>query len=139
MKTLHYLRSLALVIAVTGLMSTQAVQAQEKGAEKLMKLSKAEDLQKVEAGDTIVMSCPKCKDIFVEVVEKSIKPPKSEATGKVAVHLCASCDTKIVNTGTGKSSESKLVHTCKACGSEEVSCCVIKKGHGTTKGMEKKD
>ena len=38
--------------------------AQEKGATKLLTLKTLPDLQQVEAGDTIVMSCPKCKDAF---------------------------------------------------------------------------
>jgi hypothetical protein len=36
--------------------------AQEKQATQLMKVHTYEDLQKVDVGDTIVMTCPKCKD-----------------------------------------------------------------------------
>lgn len=111
------------------------------GASKLMQLKSiktVEDLQKVEAGDTIVMSCPKCKESYAQVVEKSFKGSKGDESKTVTVHLCDGCSTKIVRKGHGKAAEDVLVHTCKACGSEDVSCCVMKKGAGPTRGMEKK-
>ena len=114
-----------------------ASQAQEKGATKLMQLKAPEDLQKLEKGDTIVMTCPKCKDTYTQVVEKTFKAVKPEEVKTVAIHLCSSCDTKVVTKGVGKQAKDTLVHTCKACGSEDVSCCVIKKGSGPTPGMEK--
>jgi len=136
MKTLgHLCRCIggaSLALALIGMVSASSAFAQEKGAEKLMKLGKTEDLQKVEAGDTVVMSCPKCKDIYVQVVEKTFKGAKPEELKKKPVHLCSTCETKIVTKGVGKQAEDTLVHTCKMCGSEDVSCAVIKK-HGAAK------
>jgi hypothetical protein len=128
---------IALAIAGLAWLPSQAL-AQEKGAQKLMKVQTVEDLQKVEAGDTIVMTCSKCKDTYTQVVEKTFKAVKPEELKTVGVHLCSSCDTKMVTKGVGKQAKDELVHTCKACGSEDVSCCVIKKGSGSTRGMEKK-
>jgi hypothetical protein len=112
-----------------------------KGAEELIKLKSintVEALQSVEAGDTIVMSCPKCKDTYATVVEKSFKGAEQDQLKIVAVHLCSACDTKIVTKGHGKSAETTLVHTCKSCGSPDVSCCVMKKSTSPTLGMEEK-
>jgi hypothetical protein len=53
-------------------------------------------------------------------------------------HECPGCHTKIVTEGVGKQATDKVVHTCKMCGSEDVTCCVMKKGKGPTKGMEHK-
>jgi len=111
------------------------------GATKLIQLKPiktAQDLQKVEAGDTIVMSCPKCKESYAQVVEKSFKAVTGDQVKTVPIHLCDGCNTKIVRKGHGKAAEDVVVHTCKACGSEDVSCCVMKKGAGPTPGMEKK-
>ena len=142
MKALGYLyRSVVgscVALAVLGFISTNSVLAQEKGAQKLMKLEKVEDLQKIEAGDTIVMTCHKCKDTYTQVVEKTYKASKPEELKTLKIHLCDSCETKVVSKGTGKQAKDELVHTCKTCGSEDVSCCVMKKSGGTTKGMEKK-
>jgi Fe-S oxidoreductase len=128
---------IGLALAVLGLLSApSAALAQMKGAQRLMRIQTVEDLQHIEAGDTIVMSCPKCKDTYIQVVDKSLKGFKVGEMKNVPVHLCDQCDTKIVTQGTGKQAKDTLVHTCKACGSEDVSCCVIKKHGGATKGME---
>ena len=143
MKTIkEYSRRIActgLVLAVLGIVSTPSgALAQMKGAQRLMKLQTVEDLQNVEAGDTIVMSCPKCKDIYVQAVDKSLKGMKLGDLKKAPIHLCGSCDTRIVTQGEGKQARDTLVHTCKTCGSEDVSCCVMKKHGGPSKGMEEK-
>lgn len=96
------------------------------------------DLQNVEAGDTVVMSCPKCKESYAQVVEKSFKGSTGDQLKTVPIHLCDGCSTKIVTKGHGKSKQDMVVHTCKTCGSKDVSCCVMKKGGGTTAGMEEK-
>ena len=113
--------------------------AQEKQATQLMKVHTYEDLQKVEAGDTIVMTCPKCKDTYTQVVEKTFKAVKPEELKTMKVHLCSSCDTRVVTQGVGKQAKDTLVHTCKACGSTDVSCCAMKKGSHPTSGMDRKN
>jgi uncharacterized protein YlaI len=101
-----------------------------------MKLQTAEDLQHVEVGDTIIMSCLKCKATYAQVVDKSLKGLKAGEMKNVPIHLCDKCETRIVTQGTGKLAKDTLVHSCKECGSEDVSCCLLKKHGGVTKGME---
>lgn len=129
-------------LAIAGLMALPTFAfAQEKGAQKLMQLQKVDSvkaLQSVDAGDTIIMSCPKCKDTYATVVEKTFKGASPEQLSKMPIHLCPACDTKVVVKGQGKAATSRLVHTCKTCGSKDVSCCVMKKGGGQTAGMEQK-
>ncbi len=129
-------------LAIAGLMALPTFAfAQEKCAQKLLQLQKIDSvkaLQSVDAGDTIIMSCPKCKDTFATVVEKSFKAVSADQLSKVTIHLCPACDTKVVMKGYGKAATSRLVHTCKTCGSKDVSCCVMKKGGGPTAGMEQK-
>jgi hypothetical protein len=133
-----------LVMAVGSLLCAPlAVLAQApKGGEQMMKMLKpvktAEDLQALDAGDTIAMSCPKCKNTTLSVVEKTFKAVKPEEMKTMQVHLCDSCETKIVTKGRGKQAENVLVHTCKICGSKDAFCCVQKKGAGATPGMEEK-
>jgi hypothetical protein len=131
-----------LALAVVGLLSApSSALAQPKGGEKLMHLNAVktfEDLQALEAGDTLVMSCPKCKDTWITVVQKTFKAVKPEELKSVEVHLCDSCTTKLVTQGSGKSAKNVLAHTCKTCGSKEAFCCVKKKGAGPTMGMEEK-
>jgi ribosomal protein L44E len=150
------IRSTVLAIAVLGLLAAPyAANSQPvggrgtspststKGAEQLLKLSRIQsetDLQSVQAGDTIVMSCPKCKDIWVRVVEPTFKGGRATQVGAgtarmVSEHLCPGCGTTRVTSGHGKTKTTTLVHTCSQCGSEDVNCCVMKKGGGPTMGM----
>ena len=134
--------SYVVALAIVGLMAVPTwTFAQEKGAQKLMQLPKINTvaaLQSVDAGDTIIMSCPKCKDTYATVVEKTFKAVSPDQLSKVAIHLCPACDTKVVTKGQGKAATSTVVHTCKTCGSKDVSCCVMKKGAAPTAGMEEK-
>jgi hypothetical protein len=127
--------ALALVLATAG-----TAQAQEKGAQKLMQLKPIKTTQDIEAlqpGDAVVMSCPKCKTITVNYVETTKGHIKD---GKVKQeHLCPGCETKIETKGVGKVAKNEVAHVCKKCGSEDLMCCVLKKGSGSTKGMEKEN
>ena len=130
---------LLLIIAVAALaLLPNLTMAQEKGATKLMKLQTVQDLQQVEAGDTIVMSCPKCKDTNATVVTKSLKGASPEEITVQVQHLCPTCSTTIKTEGVGKNAKDTLVHTCNSCGSADVSCCLLKKDGGATTGMEDK-
>jgi hypothetical protein len=121
------------LIALVGLPSR--AQAQDKQATQLMKVHTYEDLQKVDVGDTIVMTCPKCKTTYAQVVEKDFKTGTPDQLKNVTIHLCSMCETKLVTKGSGKQAQTVLVHTCKACGSADASCCVMKKGSLPTTGM----
>jgi hypothetical protein len=126
-------------LAVVGVVCPPgAFAAEGKGASKLMPVKTVEDLQTIEKGDVLVMSCPKCKDTYTTVVKTSFKGMKREELETAVIHLCPSCETKIVTTGPGKSKKDKLVHSCKTCSSEDAFCCVMKKGSGPTPGMEEK-
>ena len=127
---------LAAVVAFA-LVSNQAM-AQEKGATRLMKLSSVQDVQQVDTGDTILMSCPKCKDTYATVVTKPMKGMQPAEVQQVIKHLCPNCTTTIKTEGAGKNAKDKLVHSCNSCGSEDAYCCLMKKGGNPTTGMEEK-
>jgi hypothetical protein len=132
--------SLALALAI-GVGSPVNVRAadQVKGSQKLMQLKPIKTIQDVEGleqGDAVVMSCPKCKTISVAYVEAAKGQVKE---GKVKLeHLCPGCQTKIETKGVGKAATQEVVHVCQKCGSHDVMCCVLKKGSGQMKGMEEK-
>lgn len=131
-----------LVLALTAVawLPSQAL-AQEKGATKLMKLNRLEtnaDVEKLETGDTVVMSCPKCKDTWITVVEKPMKGAGVTESKTMARHECPGCESKLVTEGVGKQATTKVQHTCKKCGNTDAFCCVMKKGTGPTAGMEEK-
>ena len=137
MRTVLLGSSLAFALAI-GVALPASVQAadQVKGAQLLMKPMTVGDVNKLEPGDSVVMSCPKCKTITVTYIDNTTKGAIKEekVTQK---HLCAGCETIIKTEGRGKQAKDVVVHVCKTCGSEDAFCCVMKKGSGPTKGMEK--
>ena len=128
-------------LAVAGWLFTPAlVSAQEKGATKLLKLNAIKtvaDADAVQAGDTVVMSCPKCKDSWVTIVQPSTKTGAKPETTTVARHECPGCEHKYVTEGHGKAKTDKVAHTCSGCGDGSVFCCSTPKGGKRTSGMEK--
>ena len=142
MKTIKHTSTTLAVLTIVGLMSLLPLaQAQEKGATKLMQLrpiTTVADADAVEPGDSVVMSCPKCKNSWVTVVAAPTKTGAKPETTRMERHECPGCEHKIVTEGTGKHATDKIVHVCKTCGSEDAFCCVMKKGAAPTPGMEKK-
>jgi len=126
-----------LAVAVAGLaLLTYSALAQEKGAERLTKLQRLNtiaDIQKLEAGDTVVTSCPKCKDTWVTVVEQTGKAAHPQEKKTMLRHECPGCSTKIVTEGVGKQAKDHVLHTCTHCGSAEATCCAMKKDAGSAK------
>jgi hypothetical protein len=118
--------------------------AQSKGAGaanliQLKPIKTVADAEAVAPGDTVVMSCPKCKDSWLTIVQAPLKQGAAPETKTVLRHECPGCEHKYVTEGHGKAKTDKLVHVCKNCGSEDAFCCVMKKGSTTpTPGMEKK-
>jgi len=130
--------AVALMLATVG-----TAQAQEKGSAKggasllLKPIKTTQDIEALQPGDAVVMSCAKCKTITVNYVETTKGHIKEEKVKQE--HLCPGCGTKIETKGVGKTAKNEVAHVCKKCGSEDVMCCVLKKGSGPTKGMEKEN
>ena len=85
--------------------------AAEKGAELLAKRNPAPVA--VSTAKPAGMNCPSCTDSWVTVVDKGTKGPRHEVKN-VVLHNCASCDTRIITKGTGKTATTVAVHTCGA-------------------------
>ncbi len=151
MKTRNYLTECiagaGLVLLATGLVwSPRVTFAQEKGATLLVQPSRGhwqghlittpEDVAALKDGDMVAMACPKCKTITITTVK--IEKGHIQTTTPGEKHLCPGCDSRLVTEGTGHQAKTKLVHVCKACGSEDAFCCAMKKGEGPTQGMEQK-
>ena len=138
------LTSILAVTAVSGLILLPVqtfAQSKGDGAAKLIQLKSIKtvaDAEAVAPGDTVVMSCPKCKDSWMTVVPTPGKTGAVPDTKQVVRHECPGCEQKYLTEGHGKAKTDKLVHVCKHCGSEDAFCCVMKKGAAPTPGMEKK-
>ena len=118
-------------LAVIGLLAMPLfANAQEKGATKLIQLKPIQtvaDAEAVQPGDTVVMSCLKCKTSWVTIVTPPTKTGAKAETHVEARHDCPGCENKFVTEGHGKMKMEKILHVCKMCGSKDAFCCVMKK------------
>ena len=117
--------------------SYQAPGTARGGAVGLMQgtpIRTGEDVAALKPGDQVVMSCPKCKNVYLTRVEKENKQGQTREVAGVE-HLCPGCDHKRTMVGHGRSAKEVITHVCRNCGSEDAFCCVIKAGQGPTQGM----
>jgi predicted RNA-binding Zn-ribbon protein involved in translation (DUF1610 family) len=116
-----------------------------KGGQRLTELNRIKtiaDVAAIQPGDMVVMSCPKCKDVWITYVSAAAKGGEALATGAKATrtearHLCPGCQAEFKVTGHGKAKKETVAHVCQKCGSKDAFCCVLKKDGTATKGMEK--
>lgn len=141
-KSNHWVLGIGIALAIAALAFMPASSlAQEKGSAKggaqlLMKpIKTVQDLEALEPGDMLAMSCPKCKNITITYVEPTFKATEPKEKVK-SQHTCPSCGTVISAEGHGKAKKDVLTHVCQTCGSKDAFCCVLKKG-SSTKGMDK--
>lgn len=125
-----------LAIALTYTSVAAETKTAKGGASDLMSkpIRTAEDLKALQPGDTVAMACPKCKTINYTRVTKEWKGNVTQTTA-ASKHLCPGCENTVDLQGHGKAKKEVVVHKCKACGSKDAFCCVVK-GPDPTKGME---
>jgi hypothetical protein len=120
-----------LVVAVAGLaVLGNSALAQEKGAERLVKLNRPAAAPKSQAAapTTAPMPCAKCQDVVQQVPDWSAKGGAVLMAGgqptKLEVrHLCEGCATAWSTVGHGKAKQDVATHTCTSCGADSKSCC----------------
>lgn len=124
--------AVALVLTTAGTSQAQEKGSAKGGASLLLKpIKTTQEIAALQPGDAVVMSCPKCKTItvsYVETTKAHIKDDKAKQE-----HTCPGCGTKIETKGVGKAAKEEVSHVCQKCGSEDVMCCVLKKGSGPMK------
>lgn len=131
----------AIIVTGLGFLTTGAV-AQEKGAERLMKLNRppAAAMRQPAESKTVPMSCPKCQDVVKQVPDRSAKGGQilmagGRPTKPVVQHLCEGCSTTLSVVGHGKAKQQVAEHTCTSCGADSKSCCATTKDGKPTSGM----
>jgi hypothetical protein len=128
--------ALALFAGVSGQLYAQ--NGAKGGATKLLELSGGAITSQAEASNDKPMSCAKCKDEFVQRVDRSARGANKPVI-TVTTHLCNGCGTDWNVVGHGKAQVSVATHKCTSCGAATVACCNPKTARETaTKGMDKK-
>ena len=113
--------SVALAVALVACFTFTAV-AQEKGATKLLPSKPGQSV----SCEMPAMSCPKCKDSLVTIVERPTKTGAKAETRTEPRHECPGCHSTVTTSGNGKARAGTVKHTCTLNGSESASCCAMK-------------
>ena len=90
-------------------------------------------------GDSMSMTCSKCKDVMVQKVTADKAHVKMMTVGeKVMCHGCGGT-VEVVATGKGTGKDAEVKHVCSKCGDDSMFCSAVKPGAGSLKEMEIKN
>ena len=87
-------------------------------------------------GDSMAMTCAKCKDVMVlKVTAGSNAHVKMMTVGEKM--KCPACEgsVEVVATGKGKGKDAEVKHVCSKCGDDAMFCTAVKPGSGAMKDM----
>ena len=88
-------------------------------------------------GDSMSMSCSKCKDVMVQKVTTDNEHVKMMTVGEKTTCPTCSGTVEVVATGKGEGKNAEVKHVCSKCGDDAMFCSATKPGTGAAKGMGK--
>lgn len=88
-------------------------------------------------GDSMSMTCSKCKDVMVQTVTTDNAHVKMMTVGEKS--MCHGCGgtVEVVATGKGEGKDAEVKHVCSKCGDDAMFCSATKPGSGSMKDMGK--
>jgi hypothetical protein len=155
MKTKHYLLSkisfssgLALALAFAAwspgvaLAEDDGKEANDtmpmKGAGNMMQMEHITTQAQAEAlkpGDSMSMTCTKCKSVMVQKVTTDKAHVKMMTVGEKVKCSCGGT-VEVVATGKGEGKDAEVKHVCSKCGDDAMFCSAVKPGSGSMKDMK---
>jgi hypothetical protein len=129
----------AVALAVTVWLPGEARAAEhEKGAHHMMHMKHITTQAQAEAlkpGDSMAMTCTKCKDVMVQKVTTDKAHVKMMTVGEKLKCSCGG-NVEVVATGKGKGKNAEVKHVCSKCGDNAMFCSATKPGSGAMKDMD---
>ena len=112
----------------------------EMGSHDMMQMEHITTQAQAEAlkpGDSMAMTCSKCKDVMVQKVGTDNAHVKMMTVGEKLT--CQSCGgtVTVVATGKGTGKDAEVQHVCSKCGDDAMFCSATKPGSGAMKDMGK--
>jgi hypothetical protein len=140
MKTKHNILSsgLAIALAVAAWLPGTARAADHpaehaKGAHDMMQMEHIMTQAQAEAlkpGDSMSMTCTKCKSVMVQKVTTDKAHVKMMTVGEKVKCSCGGT-VEVVATGKGKGKDAEVKHVCSKCGDDAMFCSAVKPGSGS--------
>jgi hypothetical protein len=110
----------------------------EKAAHDMMHMKHITTQAQAEAlkpGDSMAMTCTKCKDVMVQKVTTDKAHVKMMTVGEKVKCSCGG-NVEVVATGKGKGKNAEVKHVCSKCGDDAMFCSATKPGSGAMKDMD---
>ena len=130
---------LAVALAVAAwLPGTARAADHDKTAHDMMQMQPITTQAQAEAlqpGDSMSMTCTKCKSVMVQKVTADKAHVKMMTVGEKV--MCHACDgtVEVVATGKGEGKNAEVKHVCSKCGDDAMFCSAVKPGSGAMKDM----
>ena len=87
-------------------------------------------------GDTMSMTCTKCKEVMIQKVTADKAHVKMMTVGEMTkCHGCGGTS-EVVATGKGEGKNAQVKHVCSKCGDDAMFCSAVKPGMGSMKEKE---
>ncbi len=129
----------ALTLAVWLPHATRAAEP-AKGANDMLQMQHIMTQAQAEAlkpGDSMSMTCSKCKEVTVQKVTADNAHVKMMTVGeKIMCHACGGT-AEVVATGKGTGKNAEVKHVCSKCGDNAMFCSATTPGSGSMPGMGK--
>ena len=112
----------------------------QKGSPDMMQMEHITTQAQAEAmkpGDSMSMTCTKCKDVMVQKVTADNAHVKMMTVGEKFICPICGGTVEVVATGKGEGKNAEVKHVCSKCGDDAMFCSATKPGSGSMKGMGK--
>ena len=129
---------LALALAFAAWSPNVARAAEHHGDMGGMHMDHIRTLAEAEAmkpGDSMSMTCIKCKSVMVQKVGTDKAHIKMMTIGEKSKCSCGGT-VEVVGTGKGEGKNEEVKHFCSKCGDDTMFCSAIKPGSGAMKDMD---
>ena len=112
-----------------------AARAAEHDMMQMEHITTQAQAEALKPGDSMSMTCTKCKDVMVQTVSTNNAHVKMMTVGeKVTCPICGGT-VEVVATGKGEGKNAEVKHVCSKCGDDAMFCSATKPGSGSMKGM----
>jgi len=94
------------------------------------------EAEALKPGDSMAMTCSKCKDVMVQKVTNDKSHVKMMTVGEKLT--CSGCGgaVEVVATGKGTGKDAEVKHVCSKCGDDAMFCTASKAASKSMKGMK---
>ena len=94
------------------------------------------EAEALKPGDSMSMTCAKCKSVMVQKVTTNNAHVKMMTVGEKVKCSCGGT-VEVVATGKGEGKNAEVKHVCSKCGDDAMFCSAVKPGSGAMKDMDK--